>query len=177
MNESSVLVIESDPIVRESLSGWLSSTGFEVTSAEDGAKIIKVFAKSDFNIVIMDVRLHSETQLATLREMKAIRPWIKTIIITSHPQEETVLEAKKIGVVDYIVKPVDMDDLQKIIQGTVESICRGNLTDDNTSFETSGDDLVPGIKKSFAISRENLSLMVENLLKEIEVVGVKAKQG
>jgi CheY-like chemotaxis protein len=127
----------------------------------------------------MDVRLHGETQLATLREMKAIRPWIKSIIITAYPQEETGLEAQKLGIVDSVVKPIDMDDLQRIIHGTIESIYKDNINalDINGSIESSTEDLIPGIKKSFAISRDNLALMVENLLKETEVVGVKAKQG
>ena len=179
MNESSVLVIESDPIVRDALCDWLKSTGFDVTSAQSGEEIVKIVEKRDFNIVVMDVRLHAETQLATLREMKAIRPWIKSIIITAYPQEETVLEAKKIGIVDYMVKPIDMDDLQRIIQGTIESIYRDNINalNQESTFEATTDELILGIKKSFAISRDNLALMVENLLKETEVVGVKARQG
>ena len=96
----------------------------------------------------MDVRLHGETQLAILREMKAIRPWIKSIIITAYPQEETVLEAKKIGIVDYVVKPIDLDDLQRIIHGTIESIYKDNINAINieSSVESSTEDLIPGIK-------------------------------
>jgi NAD(P)H-flavin reductase/CheY-like chemotaxis protein/formate hydrogenlyase subunit 6/NADH:ubiquinone oxidoreductase subunit I len=179
MNENAVLIIESDPIVRASLCDWLGSTGLEVTGVESGEETLKTFEKHNFNIVIIDVRLHGDKQLAALREMKAIRPWIKSIIITAYPQEETVLEAKKIGIVDYMVKPIDMDDLQRIIHGTIESIYRDNINADEISSyaESYSDDLVLGIKKSFAISRENLALMVENLIKEMEVVGVKAKQG
>jgi NAD(P)H-flavin reductase/CheY-like chemotaxis protein/formate hydrogenlyase subunit 6/NADH:ubiquinone oxidoreductase subunit I len=179
MNGSSVLVIESDPIVRASLCDWLSSSGFEVTSAESGEETLKVVGRRNFNIVVMDVRQQGEKQLATLREMKAISPWIKSIIITAYPQEETVLEAKKIGIVDYMIKPVDMDDLQRIINGTIESIYRDNInsTEMVSYSESYADDMVLEVKKSFAISRENLALMVENLIKELEVVGVKAKHG
>ena len=179
MNESSVLIVESDPIVRDSLCDWLKGTGFDVISVESGEEIIQVSGKRGFNIVIMDVRQQGEKQLATLREMKAANPWIKSIIITAYPQEETVLEAKKIGVVDYMVKPLDMDDLQRIIRGTVESIYRDSInTEEITSYsESYTDNMVLEIKKSFSMSRENLALMVESLIKEIEVVGVKARQG
>jgi NAD(P)H-flavin reductase/CheY-like chemotaxis protein/formate hydrogenlyase subunit 6/NADH:ubiquinone oxidoreductase subunit I len=179
MNESSVLIIESDPIVRESLSDWLREAAYEVTSTEHGEDALKIAIKQDFGIIIMDVRTSGKKRLSILREIKAQRPWIKSIIITAYPSEESLLEAKKIGIVDYLVKPLDMDDLQRIIYGIIESISRERTS----SAESDSDEGAPvgelaaEIKKSFTISRENLALLVENLLKETEVVGVKAKQG
>jgi CheY-like chemotaxis protein/ferredoxin len=179
MNEGAVLVVDSDPIIRESLCGWIKDMGCDVDSVDSVREALKMVIKQEFGIVIMDVRFPGETGLAILREIKAHRPSIRSVIITDSPLEETVLEAKKIGIVDYMVKPVDMDDLQRIIHGTLESICREKNGFAELSSETRPpvEELLVGIKKSFAISRENLALMVENLLKETEVVGVKARQG
>jgi CheY-like chemotaxis protein len=51
MNENSVLIIESDPIVRDSLCEWLKSTGFDVTSAENGEGIVKIVESANLTLL------------------------------------------------------------------------------------------------------------------------------
>ena len=124
MREDSVLVVDDEPIVRESIRDWLKDAGYQVATAETGEEALELIDKKDFSVMVLDIRLPGQTGMSVLKEVKAQRPWIKSIIITAYPSEETIAEAKKLGAIDYLVKPVAPDDLEELIRGTLKSITR-----------------------------------------------------
>jgi len=60
-----------------------------------------------------------------LKEAKAVKPQIKSIIISAYPSTELAAEAIKLGAVDYLIKPVAPDDLKRLIQETLVKCERG----------------------------------------------------
>ena len=54
-----------------------------------------------------------------LEELKTLKPQIKSIIITAYPTAETAAEAMKLGAVDYLIKPIAPDDLERLIRETL----------------------------------------------------------
>ncbi len=115
-----ILVVDDEPIVRESIRDWLKNAGYEVATAETGEEALEMMKKQDFGVVVLDVRLPGKTGLRVLREIKAVKPGIKSIIITAYPTEEFAEEAKLLGAVDYLVKPIAPDDLERLIRETLQ---------------------------------------------------------
>ena len=114
-----ILVVDDEPIVRESIRDWLKDAGYQVATAETGEEAQEMIEKQDFSVMIMDVRLPGKTGIKVLREVKALKPQIKSIVITAYPTVELADEAMKLGAVDYLIKPVAPDDLERLIRETL----------------------------------------------------------
>ena len=178
MLENSVLVVDDEPIVRESIRDWLKSAGYKVETAETGEEAVDLIEQKDFSVMVLDIRLPGKTGINVLKEVKAHRPWIKSIIITAYPTEETLSEARRLGAIDYLIKPVIPDELENLVRGTLDSV-----TEEPTV--TTVKEVPPAppvveaveVKKNFIISKESLKSLVNGLIGEMEVVGVKARQG
>ena len=113
------LVVEDEPIVRESISDWLKDAGYEVATAESGEEALEMIEKQDFSVMVVDIRLPGKTGITVLKEVRAQWPWIKSIVITAYPTAELSDEAKKLGAVDYLIKPIAPDDLERLIHETL----------------------------------------------------------
>ncbi|MCJ7744013.1 MAG: response regulator [Dehalococcoidales bacterium] len=117
-----ILIVDDEPIVRESIRDWLKDAGYKVATAETGEEALALVGKQDFSVIIMDVRLPGKTGVTVLKEVKALKPGIKSIIITAYPSAEMVAEAKKLGVVDYLIKPIAPDDLERLVRETLAKL-------------------------------------------------------
>ena len=114
-----ILIVDDEPIVRESIRDWLKDAGYAVATAESGEEALEKVAREDFSIVVMDVRLPGKTGIKILKELKELKPQIKSIVITAYPSAELATEAMKLGAVDYLIKPVAPDDLERLIRETL----------------------------------------------------------
>jgi len=112
----SVLIVEDEAIMRESLRDWLKDRGYEVETAQEGEEALQEIGKRGFGVVVLDLRLPGKNGLELLKEATAQNPKLKGIIITAYPSMETAVEAMKIGAVNYLVKPFAPDALEKSIQ-------------------------------------------------------------
>lgn len=119
MDSRPVLVVDDEPIVRESIRDWLKNAGFEVATAETGEEALEIVGRQDISVMILDVRLPGKTGIRVLKEAKALKPQIKTIMISAYPSVELAVEATKLGAVDYLIKPVAPDDLERLIRETL----------------------------------------------------------
>ncbi len=117
-----ILIVDDEPIVRESIRDWLKDAGYKVATAETGEEALALVGKQDFSVIIMDVRLPGKTGVTVLKEVKALKPGIKSIIITAYPSAEMVTEARKLGVVDYLIKPIAPDDLERLVRETLAKL-------------------------------------------------------
>ena len=121
-----VLIVDDESIVRESIRDWLQDAGYQVATAETGEQALDMVEKQDFSVMVLDIRLPGKTGITVLKEVKAERPWIKSIIITAYPSAETAVEAMRLGAVDYLIKPFAPDDLERLIrEALIESESQG----------------------------------------------------
>jgi DNA-binding NtrC family response regulator len=116
--KNSILIVDDEAIVRESLKDWLKDA-YEVATAETGEEALELLEKRDFDVLIVDVRLPGKNGIKVLREVKEVKPHIKSIVITAYPSVELAVEAMKVGAVDYLIKPVIPDDLERFIRQTL----------------------------------------------------------
>ncbi len=178
MIRNSVLVVDDEAIVRESIRDWLKDAGYQVATAETGEEALEVIEKQDFSVMVLDIRLPGQTGIAVLKEVKAQRPWIKSIIITAYPSDETTSEARQLGAIDYLVKPVAPDDLEKLIRETLDSVGEEPTVKARAAAPPKPPVVeAAAVKRLFVITRENLKAMVNSLSKEMEIVGVKSRHG
>ena len=119
-----VLIVEDEAILRESLGDYLTDT-YQVVTAGTGEEALELIEKQDFDILVIDVRLPGKTGLQVLREVKESKPYIKSVVITAYPSAESAVEAMKLGAVDYLIKPVAPDDLERLIRETLLKESKG----------------------------------------------------
>ena len=117
-----ILIVDDEAVMRESLRDWLTDTGYQVEMASDGEEALKTIAERDFDVVILDLKLPGKDGIEVLREAREKRPRLKGVIITAYPSVPTAVEAMKEGAVDYLTKPFDLNELEKIIRETLGPI-------------------------------------------------------
>lgn len=117
-----ILVVEDEAIMRESLRDWLTDAGYQVETAEEGEKALRMIGERDFSILILDLRLPGGDGIELLRQAKDRQPKIKGIIITAFPSVPSAVEAMKEGAVDFLTKPFDLNRLEESIRKTLGPI-------------------------------------------------------
>jgi len=111
MKRESILVVEDEDIMRESLVDWFSSEDHKVDAAGDGEKALEKFNLQDYDVMIIDLKLPGRDGLSILSEVRVKNPKAKVIIITAYPSIDTAVEAMRRGAVDYLAKPFELDRL------------------------------------------------------------------
>jgi len=114
-----ILIVDDEPIVRESLRDWLQDAGYRVMTAESGEQALDMITKQDFCVLILDIRLPGRTGIAVLKEVKDKKPDMKAIIITAYPTSDLTAEALRLGAMDCLVKPIVPDDLERLVRDAV----------------------------------------------------------
>lgn len=170
----SILIVDDQQIVRDSLSDWFKQAGYPVTTASTAEEALEILEKHDFGIVIADIRLPGETGLSILKEVRVKRPWIKSIVITAYPSPESAALARKLGAIEYLAKPVSPDDLEKLVSEALSSTSEATVS---TSIYRITTPETRRINQSFSLNSADIRAIVEGLLQEMEVIGVKTKQG
>lgn len=111
MKKESILVVEDEDIMRESLVDWFSSEDHKVDAASDGEKGLKDFNLQDYDVMIVDLKLPGRDGLSVLSEVRVKNPKAKVIIVTAYPSIDTAVEAMRRGAVDYLAKPFELERL------------------------------------------------------------------
>ena len=107
-----ILVVDDDishcTILQALLRGW----GYNVALANSGRQV----REQVFDLVLCDVRMAEMDGIATLKEIKALNPAIPVLIMAGYSGVETAVEALKTGALDYLIKPLDFDNLQATLE-------------------------------------------------------------
>lgn len=111
MEKESILVVEDEDIMRESLVDWFSSEDHKVDAVSDGEKALKDFNLNDYDVMIVDLKLPGRDGLSVLSEVRVRNPKTKVIIITAYPSVDTATEAMRRGAIDYLAKPFELERL------------------------------------------------------------------
>ncbi len=107
----SVLIVEDEEIIRDTLSEFLASEGFEVGTASNVAEALKLVRERDFDVGICDVQLPDGDGVQLLRRLHRLNPGMFVLIISAYATVENTVEAFTAGAFDYLIKPVVFDEL------------------------------------------------------------------
>jgi two-component system nitrogen regulation response regulator NtrX len=105
----SILIVDDEPSILQSLSGLLSDEGFEITTAANGYEALKIVDIESPDLVLLDIWMPGIDGIETLKEIKKNNPHIQVIIISGHGTIETAVKATKLGAFDLIEKPLSID--------------------------------------------------------------------
>lgn len=106
-----VLVVDDEADFLTTLVNRLRKRNLEVSGVASGEKALGLLDKEPFDVVILDVKMPGMDGVDVLREMKRKWPLVEVIMLTGHASIESGIEGMKLGAFDYIIKPMDIDDL------------------------------------------------------------------
>ena len=112
----SILLIDDEKVLLEAVSDDLKENGYEVTTAVSGEEGLKSFKAQQHDLVIIDLKMENMDGLEVSRQIKQINPKTSIMILTGYGSMETAIEAIRLDLDDYVLKPVNRDDLFEKIQ-------------------------------------------------------------
>lgn len=106
-----ILVVDDEDIIRESLSFILKKEKYEVEEAANGKIAFEMLKETSYDLVITDLEMPQMKGIELLDEIKKMNLQTNTIVITAYGSMETAIAALRSGASDYILKPVEFDEL------------------------------------------------------------------
>ncbi len=128
----SILIVDDEPGIRQSLAGVLEDEGFVVASVASGEDCLRAFDQRLYTCVLLDVWLPGIDGLETLARLKANYPDTSVVMISGHGRIETAVRATKLGAYDFIEKPLS---LEKTILAVKNAIRQRELEAANSELQ------------------------------------------
>jgi len=115
-----ILIVDDEEIVIRSCMRILASDELSLDSAHDGLEALKKIAESDYDMLIMDIKMPKMSGIEVLQRVKESHPDIDVIMITGLNEIETAVKAMKLGAFDYLPKPFDPEELETVVARAFE---------------------------------------------------------
>lgn len=106
-----ILLVDDESDFRETLLKRMKRRNIDVDGVDSGEAALEWLEKNEADVVILDVRMPNMTGLEALQEIKQRYPITEVIMLTGHASLEVAIEGMKLGAFDYLMKPMDMDEL------------------------------------------------------------------
>ncbi|MBN2407876.1 MAG: response regulator [Elusimicrobia bacterium] len=132
MYKEKILIVEDDLAAKSSIANALRQEGYAVDDADYGEQALEIIKSNNYDLVLTDLVMGQKNGLDIVREVHRVMPSCKTMIITAYGTIETNMEAIKLGVTDYILKPINIDRLIHKIKACLN---RRSLLKHNESLE------------------------------------------
>ncbi|MGB5452939.1 MAG: sigma-54 dependent transcriptional regulator [Sedimenticolaceae bacterium] len=116
MNPSRILVVEDDSALAQALTDTLVLSGYEVVNATDGEQALARLDREQVDMVLTDVQMRPMDGRALLRNLRSRFHDLPVLIMTAYGTVEQAVEAMKLGAVDYLAKPFEVDDLLEKVE-------------------------------------------------------------
>lgn len=167
-----VLIVEDEEIIRKGLLfaiNWLDMGCIVAGAAKDGAEGLKMIEKESPDVVLTDIRMPKMSGLQMIEEGLKIRSF-RSIILTSYSEFSLARQALHIGVADYLLKPVDEDELKEVLEKVrkqleeankfkkIEQISQDRVLTENTDwkiFEIAENSMDTYVKQTYEIIKEH----------------------
>ena len=117
----SILIVDDDEVMRETLSDVLRKRGYEIFSVGSGNGALSLMKKSIIDLILLDMRLPDIDGLEVLKKIKEFDTEILVIMMTAYSDVQTAVSSMKSGAYDYINKPFELDELKLLIEKGLET--------------------------------------------------------
>ncbi len=134
--EKSILVVDDEKRMTDSLRDLLSPLGYEVTTANSGEEAIAELKRQRYPLVITDLRMQRAGGLDIMRHLDEHAPRTLVIVITGYASTESAIEAVHYHAFDYLRKPFEFDDLRRVIERAFQKIELDQLREDTAAMIT-----------------------------------------
>jgi len=116
MEDFRVLVVDDEEEFLNLLVKRLKQREMDVHGVLSGEEAIATIREKPVDVVVLDVRMPGMDGIETLKEIKKIDPLVEVIILTGYANTDVAVEVMELGAFDYLIKPMDLDDLIYKIQ-------------------------------------------------------------
>lgn len=110
-----ILYVDDEDQLRFLVKSQLSHEGFDVDAADDGDTALEMMKQTNYDVVLLDIRMPRMNGIEVLKEMKKRKMTTRTIMLTGVDDLAVALEAVKGGAIDYLTKPYELENLMKSI--------------------------------------------------------------
>ena len=111
-----VMVVDDDAVLRKLVSDQVARMGFDSAAAASGEEALDALSKSDFDVVLLDIRMPGLSGLDALREIRKLEDPPEVIMLTADTSLGTGLEAMRLGAYDYLTKPSTLDEIEAVVR-------------------------------------------------------------
>ena len=115
-----VAVVDDDGDVRDVLDAFLQSVGYTVKTYEDGQQLLADPELNEVACLVVDQRMPDMTGIGLLRSLHQAGRTIPSLLITGMPETRVAAEARELGAIDVLAKPIDWERLLKLIAYAVQ---------------------------------------------------------
>lgn len=122
MYPSRLLIADDEPVIRLVIRETLSNEGYEIEEAENGEEAVLKVKNSNFDLVIMDIRMPKVDGMEALRDIRRMNPSLPVVMITAHGSSNIAMEAIREGAYDYFTKPFDVAEIRIVIKRVMEKM-------------------------------------------------------
>lgn len=111
-----ILLVDDEKDFLDVMSERIEARGMNVTTADSAEKALEDVESGNFDAIILDLKMPGMDGLETLKAIKKKNPDLQVILLTGHATVEKGIEAMKLGAMDFLEKPADLDKLTEIIK-------------------------------------------------------------
>jgi DNA-binding NtrC family response regulator len=111
-----VLLVDDEPEFLRTLTKRLGKRDLEVRGAPGGKEALRALAEQEADVVVLDVKMPGMDGIETLRRIKQDHPLVEVIMLTGHADVEAAVQGMEMGAFDYLMKPMDIDELLYKVQ-------------------------------------------------------------
>ena len=129
----SILIVDDEESVRDSLFNWFIDDGYYVECAENAKKALSILEEKEFDIVLADIKMPGMDGMELHKRVKTMSSEPIFIIMTAFASVDTAVQALKNGAFDYVTKPFDPDDLSHLIRNAATQVA---LKTENENLKT-----------------------------------------
>jgi len=112
MKTNSILLVDDDPVILEGTGQYLKEIGYDVKLANSGEMAIELLKTEPYELVITDLVMEKANGLEVMKKAKELNPETMGIVLTGYGDMATAIEALRIGVDDYLLKPCSPEELE-----------------------------------------------------------------
>ena len=131
MKVSKILVADDSEDLLEIVATYLEKEGHKVMTTSSPEEVIPLIKRESPDVVLLDIKFGTADGLIILAEIKKLDPKLSVIMMTGHGTTQTAIEAMRIGAYDYILKPLQMDELMSLV---ARSIVAGKLMKESVVY-------------------------------------------
>jgi two-component system nitrogen regulation response regulator GlnG len=114
-----LLVIDDEPAIRFSIEQIFEGEDVEILTAGTSEEGLQAMQEARPNVVVLDIRLGNTSGLDLFQRLRQVDPRVLVIFVTGHGNADTAIEAMKLGALDYLVKPLDLAQLQQVVKQAI----------------------------------------------------------
>lgn len=118
-NNTNLLVVDDQMGVRRLLYEAFMSEGYKVDMASSGFEAVAKVKEEIPDLILMDMKMPGMNGLEALQEIQRLKINVKVIMMTAYGELEIVTEAMKLGVIEYITKPFDINEMRKLVRKVI----------------------------------------------------------